>query len=77
MENKQQDLHNIINPVTTAGVLVDLVAIGVGEGGRGALTPSPPKKKNQEKYFSCKSHAKFGHFVNFFGHISCKIREFC
>jgi len=45
----------------------------MGEQG-GALAPPPP---NSGKYiFFGQNHVKFGHFVNFFGHISCKIRIF-
>ena len=60
------NVHKDVNPANCY--------IGVGDGERGQL---PPQKNNLEKYFSGKNHVKFGHFVIFFGHISCKIREFC
>ena len=47
-----------------------LPRIGVGDGGRAGA-------KKSGKYFSGKNHVKLGYFVIFFGHISCKIREFC
>ena len=34
-------------------------------GARTVRTCPPPKKKNQEKYFSGNYRVKFGHFVNF------------
>jgi len=45
--------------------------IGVGDGGQGGQLPPPPKKKlGQKLIFSGKNRVKFGHFVNFFGHIA-------
>ena len=48
--------------------------IGVGDGGRGRAVAPQIRAKT---IFSGKNRVKFGHFVNFFGHISCKIRAFC
>ena len=42
--------------------------MGVGDRGQGGTYRTyvpPPKKKNQEKYFSGNYRVKFGHFVNF------------
>ena len=51
----------------------DCIGVGDGEAGRGQLPP----KIRAKTILSGKNRVKFGHFVNFFGHISCKIREFC
>ena len=53
-----------------------LICIGVGDGGIGGQVPPPPNS-GKNYFFSGKNRVKFGHFVNFFGHISCKIWEFC
>jgi len=47
-----------------------------GDRGAHLLPPPPKKKKFRKKYFSGKNNVNLGHFVNFFGHISCKIRDF-
>jgi len=48
-----------------------------GRRRRGAGGSCLPPKFEQKTIFSGKNREKFGHFVNFFGHISCKIRKFC
>jgi len=53
------------------------IPIGVGDGGLGgAVAPQIREKHFSGKIFFGKNHVKFGHFVNFFWHISCKIPDF-
>ena len=71
-----QQRVSMLNVKERRAISLQLLLTGVGNGA-GALAP-----KNSGKHFSGKSHVKFGHFVIFcgggaFGHISCKIREFC
>jgi len=61
---------------TALHLALRLQTIGVGDVGQGGAVASPLQIR-AKPIFSGKNRVKFRHFVNFFGHISCKIREFC
>ena len=66
-----------MSPLATPRCSFTLSAYVQGSSHRGRRREDRGTPKNSGKIFLGKNHVKFGHFVNFFRHISCKIRTFC